>query len=138
MTPVPWAMALPAACSTCTLMLSESSVSVGSNGEHVTITGAVIATRPVRLRVPGLIVRASAADAVATKAARNAAVADRSRPTVICLSNIISSPVARFERSARTDIGRLAPADRRKAFVGSNDTSPWWPTEHGAIESQLG
>jgi hypothetical protein len=73
--PDPWAMALPTACSTCTVTFSENSVSDGSNPEHVTVTGSVMATRPVRLGVPGLIVIASAADAVAAQTAKTAAAA---------------------------------------------------------------
>jgi hypothetical protein len=68
------AIALPAACSTCTLMFSETSVNDGSNAEHVTVTGSVIATRLVRLGVPRLNVAAPAADAVAAQAARTAVV----------------------------------------------------------------
>jgi hypothetical protein len=83
----PWAMALPAACSTCTLMFSEVSVSDGSNGEHVTVTGSVIATLPVRLGVPGLMVIASAADAVAQATAT--AAAGTSLPSVIFGWNIV-------------------------------------------------
>lgn len=117
-------MALPAACSTCTLMLSESSVSVGSNGEHVTVTGSVIATRPVRLGFPGVIVIASAADAVAAQAARIAAAAGRRRPIVICLSNIISLFLLSLRTAARMDIGQLGPTDRHNELFQSNDTSP--------------
>jgi len=69
----PRAIALPAACSACTLTLSESSVSDGSNAEQVTVTGSVTATRPVRLGWPRVSVAALAADAVNAHAARTAA-----------------------------------------------------------------
>jgi hypothetical protein len=63
----PWAIAVPAACSTCTLMFSNWSVSDGSNGEQVTVIGSVTATRPVRVGVPRVSVAAVAAEAVAAR-----------------------------------------------------------------------
>lgn len=84
------AIAWPAACSTCTLMFSKASISDGSNAEHVTVTGSVIATRLVRLGVPRLSVAAPAADAVAAQAARAAVV--RSSPlNAFLLLNIVFS-----------------------------------------------
>ena len=84
LTAEPWAIARPAACSTCRNMLSDTRVSDGSNAGHVTVTGSVIATRPVRLGAPRLMVIASAAGAVAAQAS-TIAVAGRSLRIVMRL-----------------------------------------------------
>jgi hypothetical protein len=69
-------------------MLSENSVSDGSNAEHVTVTGSVTATRLGRLGVPRLSVAAVAPDAAAAHAAR-AAVMRKSPLNTFLLCNIV-------------------------------------------------
>jgi hypothetical protein len=85
----PWAIALPAACSTSMCMFSENSVSDESNGEHATVTGAVIATRLVRLGVPRLTVIASAVDGIPAHAAMIAA-AGHSFPNMVFVLSMVT------------------------------------------------
>jgi len=62
--PEPRAIERPDACSTLTLTDSPNTVSDGSSGEQDTVTGSLIATRPMRVGLPRLIDIASAFAAV--------------------------------------------------------------------------